>query len=559
MRDVIWTFVMLFSFDVALAQGPEPYAIIIHEILADPTPSRGLPNAEFIELRNRSGRDLDLRGIQLSNGSTTGRVSSTFLLKADSVVILCSSGSAAAFALYGRTLVLSPFPSLDNDGDTLVLLASSGSVVHAVAWEKSWYGNDVKQDGGWSLEMIDPELPCAGKMNWAASLAGTGGTPGKKNSVERTLTDTVAPWVSYAYMPDSVTLRIRFSEPLASTPRIDLVGYLVPSVSLLPPLFNEASALLNRPMPKAAVVMAEVNGITDCRGNKKTDSIRVGRSAVDARGKLVINEVLFDPPPGGADYVELYNRSDEVVDLGALFLANRNSSGNMSSLSRPSVSPYPLLPEGYVALSSDTGWLKQYYQPGTIILMQMPLPSFPDGEGNVIVTDLGGNVVDELVYSSKWHQALVSNPRGVALERLMWNKPTQDPQNWYSAASTVRFGTPGLRNSQSPGKWGLEAKVMTLSSPLISPNLDGRDDVLMIRYALPGPGWMANITVFDTHGVKRKTIANNALCGSSGFFRWEGMAENNTALPTGNYIIFGEFFSLNGERLREKLVMGIWN
>jgi hypothetical protein len=191
--------------------------------------------------------------------------------------------------------------------------------------------------------------------------------------------------------------------------------------------------------------------------------------------------------------------------------------------------------------------------------MQMPLPSFPDGEGNVIVTDLGGNVVDELVYSSKWHQALVSNPRGVALERLMWNKPTQDPQNWYSAASTVRFGTPGLRNSQSPGKWGLAAKVMTLSSPLISPNLDGRDDVLIIRYTLPGPGWMANISVFDTHGINLKTIANNALCGSYGFFRWEGKAENNTALPTGNYIIFGEFFSLNGERLREKLVVGIWN
>jgi len=550
---------MMFSFDLALAQGPERYAIIIHEIMADPTPSRGLPNAEFIELRNRSGRDLDLRGIQLSNGTTTGRVSSTVMLKADSVVILCGSGSAAAFAPYGKTVVLSPFPSLDNDGDTLVLLAASGSVVHAVAWEKSWYGNDVKQEGGWSLEMIDPGLPCAGKMNWAASLAVPGGTPGNKNSVERTLTDTIAPWVRYAYMSDSVTLRIRFSDPLADTPRIDLVGYLVRSVSLLPPLYNEASALLDRPIPKAAVVTAEVKDITDCRGNKKADSIRMGRTAVDPRGKLVINEVLFDPPPAGADYVELFNRSDEVVDLGALFLANRNSSGNISSLSRPSVSPYPLLPEGYVALTSDTGWLKQYYQPGSIIMLQTPMPSFPDGEGNVIVTDLGGNVVDELVYSSKWHQALVSSPRGVALERLMADKPTQDPQNWYSAASTVRFGTPGLRNSQSPHKWGLAAKVMTLSSPLISPNLDGRDDVLVIRYDLPGPGWMANISVFDIHGVKLKTIANNALCGRVGFFRWEGKAENHTALPSGNYIIYGEFFSLNGERLREKLAIGIWN
>ncbi len=49
---------------------------------------------------------------------------------------------------------------------------------------------------------------------------------------------------------------------------------------------------------------------------------------------VVINEILFNPKPGGADYVELYNRSDSPVDLRHLFLANRNSSGQYGLLKK---------------------------------------------------------------------------------------------------------------------------------------------------------------------------------------------------------------------------------
>ena len=48
--------------------------VLIHEIFADPTPSNGLPNAEFIEIRNRSEKTINLRNWILTNGTTLGKI-----------------------------------------------------------------------------------------------------------------------------------------------------------------------------------------------------------------------------------------------------------------------------------------------------------------------------------------------------------------------------------------------------------------------------------------------------------------------------------------------------
>ena len=44
----------------------------------------------------------------------------------------------------------------------------------------SWYQNEVKKDGGWTLEMIDTKSPCAGISNWKASTDAQRRNPRKK-------------------------------------------------------------------------------------------------------------------------------------------------------------------------------------------------------------------------------------------------------------------------------------------------------------------------------------------------------------------------------------------
>ena len=68
----------------------ERYDIVINEILADPSPVVGLPNCEFIELRNNSKQSINLYKWKIDNGSTTGTIATEFILGPDSLVILCS-------------------------------------------------------------------------------------------------------------------------------------------------------------------------------------------------------------------------------------------------------------------------------------------------------------------------------------------------------------------------------------------------------------------------------------------------------------------------------------
>jgi len=46
----------------------------------------------------------------------------------------------------------------------------------------------------------------------------------------------------------------------------------------------------------------------------------------------LFNEILFNPSSDGVDYVEIYNRSTNIIDLKQLYIANRSSTGVISSI-----------------------------------------------------------------------------------------------------------------------------------------------------------------------------------------------------------------------------------
>lgn len=71
------------------------------------------------------------------------------------------------------------------------------------------HDNAIKEDGGWSLEMIDPSNPCQGDANWTASEDVSGGTPGEINSVFGENADDVPPMLVGAY-PSSLDTVIAF-------------------------------------------------------------------------------------------------------------------------------------------------------------------------------------------------------------------------------------------------------------------------------------------------------------------------------------------------------------
>ena len=129
-------------------------------------------------------------------------------------MIICQASDATLFEKYGRVSGLKQFPSLTDGGKLICLTDSSGTLIHGVEYSSGWYNDDLKSDGGWSLEMIDTAFPFYGEANWISSVARKGGTPGSVNSVTKSNPDNSFSGVTNVFPEDSVTIVVSFSEPV---------------------------------------------------------------------------------------------------------------------------------------------------------------------------------------------------------------------------------------------------------------------------------------------------------------------------------------------------------
>ena len=157
----------------------------------------------------------------------------------------------------------------------------------------------------------------------------------------------------------------------------------------------------------------------------------------------------------------------------------------------------------------------------------------------------------ELKYKDDWHFKLLDNKEGVALERIDYSASTQQESNWHSAASSVKYGTPTYQNSQFKINDGVQGEIK-LSPEIVSPDNDGQDDFASIDYNFQEAGYVASITIFDASGRPVRYLQRNALCGTTGSFRWDGLGERNQQLATGVYVVLTEVFNLSGKKKQFK-------
>jgi hypothetical protein len=538
-------------------QAQNRFDIVIDEIMADPTPQIGLPNNEWIELKNTSSSAINLQGWRIGDASGQSGAFPNFILQPDSFVIVCTGSAVAAMSVFGTTVSVTSFPSLDNAGDQLFLKNNTGKIIHAVSYSDSWYNNEVKKEGGWTLEMIDTKSPCAGSSNWIAGINPTGGTPGRKNSVDGVNSDQDAPQLKRAYTTDSNTIILVFDEPVDSTSGATIDNYTIDSgvqfmsAVSLPPLFNTVQLKTASSLNANTVHTITALNITDCKGNTISthNTARVGLPVDAAAGELIINEILFNPRPNGFDYVELYNNSLKIFDAAKLYIANRNSTDVISSIKVIDAEPFYIFPGDYIVLTEDAENLGLNYlvkNPDNVLIMPS-MPSYPDDAGDVVLLNLQGNVTDEVKYRDDWHFKLIDNSEGVSLEKIDPTAPSQDETNWHSAASTAGYGTPGYKNSQYKSTETIHATI-SVSPKIFSPDNDGRDDIASIQYRVTEPGYLANITIFDAAGRPVRNLVKNATLGITGYFNWDGLDEKGLRLPVGTYIIYTEIFNLQGKR-----------
>ncbi len=535
---------------------PQSNDVVFNEIMADPTPPVGLPAYEYLELFNRTSTDINLNGWQLKLGKsvkTFGKVT----IAAGSYLILCKKEAQEAFSSYGKTYSFSSF-SLTNGGESLKLFDRKGQLISSVQYNKSWYGDNARAEGGWSLEQINPENICSGRDNWKAAENSVGGTPGARNSVYDT--QIILPEVSMLQVPDNQTLQLTFTQKMDSTMLTNPDFYSVsPDANQIEN--TEGSENLTgirlafgEPFDTATIYTLTVSGnLQNCTGNTMAGdtSMRFGLPQPVASRDVVINEVLFYPLEGGVDYVELYNRSHKTIDLSSLILGTiRKSPPNPpdSLFYYLTFDQTLFLPGDYLVLTSSPEKVKAQYitKNPHAFLRVIPFPAFNKDEGSVLLFRQLQKT-DAFDYSEKMQYPLLSYTQGVALERVSADGKTNDPNNWHSAAESVGFGTPGYRNSQSASENPDSISgTIEIDPEIFSPDNDGYQDVLHIKYKFETAGNTMTINIFNASGQLVRRLINNEYVGTEGVVSWDGLKDDGTKALIGIYVLYIKIFDQSG-------------
>jgi hypothetical protein len=539
-----------------------PYDLIITEIMADPSPPRELPEFEYLEIMNRSAVSLNLEGLRLGISSTE-HLLPNYEFGPGEFVIFCDEDAVDIMRHIAPAIGLASF-SLPNTGASIGLSDSSGMTICFVQYDPSWYRDNSKSDGGWSLEMIDTERPCVMWENWAASTGYDGGTPGQVNSVAGQLPGSLKLINACCTGPGEVLAG--FSELLdgfdaASTGHYYADPYpgIPDSAFPLPPDYKSVRLVFNEPFIPGQIYKLVVSpGLLNCTGNASGSALEIPFAVPQAAlpFDIVINEVLFNPLGDGVDYVEIYNRSEKTIDLQDLMLSSvKTSAAQLPDTQSVEVasSCRALFPGQYLVLTSDPEMVKsQYYSENPDAFLELSsFPSFNNDKGTVLLMNRTKEVIDGMDYSETMHFLMLLSYEGVALERISPGRPGNDPLNWHSAAATAGFGTPGYRNSQYMEISG-NKDAFSLSPGVFSPDGDGIDDNLGINYRFDSPGRLINILIFNSEGRLARTLVTNEMPSTCGVFSWDGTLDDRTPACEGIYVIYMEALRMNGKTDRYK-------
>lgn len=538
----------------------EPGDIIISEIMADPVPAVSLPEKEFIEIKNNTEFSFNLKNWKIKTTEQSYFIPEV-ILGPEGILILCAAPDIFLFERFGKTAGMKQFPVLNDAGKLICLTDSSDNLINGVQYSNGWYRDALKKNGGWSLEMIDPDMPFYGEGNWKASVSHSGGTPGMDNSVNGSNPDNIFVGIENVFPDDNLSIIITFSEPILNFG--ELKGWIMAGekaiidirpVDLLNRIFRIIPAFA---LEAGISYNMEVTGdFTDSEGNPaERKSFLFGLPEKTVTGDILFNELLFNPWPGDPDYIELYNASQKIIDASLLQLVSVNDTySDTSEIYRVSEKRC-IMPDSYFAITVDKTRIEDRYPSSEPYCLYeiTSLPSMSDNEGHLLLYNRELEKIDEVFYNEKMHYSLLSGHEGIALEKTAPGIKSDVALNWHSAAESSGWGTPGARNSMfvvTP----VSEDIITLSSTKITPDNDSYEDFLTIGFNLTGNGNVISASVFDESGNYVKKLASNMLAGAEAALTWDGLADDGAPVRSGIYIVMITLFDESGKTGKWKKV-----
>lgn len=421
---------------------PTPNDVIITEIMADPSPTVGLPDAEYVELYNRTAFPINITGWKIKSGSSV-RVIPSGIIPADSFIVLTINPLPAFYTVLNAVAIPS-FPAISNTGGTVSILSPTDDVINQVTYALSWYRDGVKDDGGWSLEMINPNDICNGASNWIACQNFVGGTPAARNSVHNA--EAIHFKLISAAASGASRVDVYFNQ-FPNTQQLIPSAFSVNQGIGIPDSIQIISSTSCRLFFSAIFLQQTVYELSvsptlaNCAQEPITGDLTLPFTFyTPQQNDIIITEIMADEDPSQGlpifEYVEIYNRTALPIQLaGWKFFANN------SSVSLPN---YLIEPSAYVILTKQEA---QTLFSGNVLGTQS-FPSLTNSGAALVLKDAAGNQIHVVSYKDTWITESFKRTGGWSLEMKDVNNPCAGKENW-AASIHPDGGTPGAQNSIS--------------------------------------------------------------------------------------------------------------
>ncbi len=255
-----------------------------------------------------------------------------------------------------------------------------------------------------------------------------------------------------------------------------------------------------------------------------------------AANSVVINEILFEPGKGYCEFAEFINISDNPVNLGGWTITDEADNSTLLSPTN-----HNLQPGAYYVVAADSSILENYdpdYLTSAAYILDKSDLGFSNSGESLVMNDIFGVTIDSVKYSSKWHNRNIVDTKNHSLEKISPSLSSNDDMNW-STSVGINGATPGYENSiyTEPGQ--IKSGIDISPNPF-SPDNDGFEDFTIITYNLKNPTNQIRIKIFDDHGRKVRTLANNLSVGSEGSIIFNGLDDHGHPLRIGMYIVYLE-------------------
>lgn len=568
-QDIFGNILAETSIDVRYLEfsASEPSDIVINEILYQKV-NENTP--EFIELFNRSDNNFDLSNWTISDAANnTATLPEGTSLESGSYLVLTDRVAFASTLSNG--LFLSGFPSLNDNGDGIILKTESEVTIDSLFYTEQFGGNE----DGISAEKQDPNGASNDANNWSSNTSQSGNSAGVENSIFEL--DTENPELIFANLQQDGNVFVAFSEFIDPTNTTISVGGQ--STTILTFDENNANQLVvnGNGIETATQVDLSVSNLSDIVGNSLTSgTIQVSQPIT--KGSVVINEILYDPLsdsednlPDQTEYIELYNTQDYAISLEEIFLNDAPDEDNEVNRLDPISSLFKWIPpKGYFLIFSEDqtfsfaeSQLAEYFgleSQSDQFTMQIDRSSLSlSASGDAIfITDSSGTTIDSVFYDESWQNPNRVSVDGVALEKINPTGPSNAETNW-SSSTDVSGGTPNQENSIFQEQSATPANVGISFSPNpFSPDDDGFEDFLSINYTLDEADYLLRVRIYDRYGREVRELVDGKPAGFSGNLIWDGLTDEGNKNRVGIYIVLFEAYNSaagNDRNFKETVVI----